>query len=334
MAVTIKDVAEKAHVSIASVSYVINNGPRNVSTKTREKVEKAIKEIGYSPNIVARTLKTSKTYNIGLLVTDLQDLFFSDLISGVQFEALNKNYNVFLCSSENDPDLEMHYIKQLEEQKVNGVIIAGSRLDQETLNSIAGKMNAVILSPYRIKNAIQFYIDDYSGGWMVGELLFSLGHRKIKFIDGSWIKGISHRLEGLSGFLSEKGIDTHELSGDKVFELTFENGMKAAEATMRKYPDTTALFCYNDVIAAGAIKACRNMGYEVPKDVSVVGFDNTKISEMVYPSLTSIDSNAREIGVLMAKMLISMLEDGVTGPDFIKLPLQIIPRESTGIVKG
>ena len=94
MAVTIRDVAKRAQVSIASVSYVINNGPRNVSEKTRLKVERAIRETGYSPNVVARSLKTAKTYNLGLLVTDLQDLFFSDLIGGVQFEALKHNYNV------------------------------------------------------------------------------------------------------------------------------------------------------------------------------------------------------------------------------------------------
>lgn len=333
MAVTIRDVAKRAQVSIASVSYVINNGPRNVSEKTRLKVERAIRETGYSPNVVARSLKTAKTYNLGLLVTDLQDLFFSDLIGGVQFEALKHNYNVFLCSSENDPELELHYIRQLEEQKVNGVIIAGSRLNQETLNSIAEKMKAVILSPYRIKNAVQFYLDDYSGGWMAGELLYSLGHRKIKFIDGSWIKGTSHRLEGLSDFITAKGLNAESLSGKKVMELTFEKGMEAASATLAEHPDTTALFCYNDEIAAGAVKACRALGYDVPGDISVIGFDNTKISEMTYPAMTTIDSNAREIGIRMTKTLISMLESRITAPEFIKLPLHLVIRESTGIVK-
>lgn len=333
MSVTIKEVAERAQVSIASVSYVINNGPRNVSARTREKVEKAIKETGYSPNVVARSLKTSKTHNIGLLVSDLQDLFFSELISGVQSEAISQNYNVFLCSSENDPELELHYIRQLEEQKVNGVIIAGSRLDRQTLNDIAKKMKAVILSPYRINNAVQFFLDDYSGGRMAGELLYSLGHRNIKFIDGSWIKETSHRLEGLSDFLKEKGVDVSDISGCKVQQLTFESGESAVEKTLKDHPETTALFCYNDEIAAGAIAACRKLGYGVPSDISIIGFDDTKIARLTNPTLTTIDSNAREIGMRMTMILISMLNDRITHPEFIKLPLKLAIRESTGKIK-
>lgn len=333
MAVTIRDVARKAQVSIASVSYVINNGPRNVSKETREKVEKAIKETGYSPNSVARSLKTSRTYNIGLLVTDLQDLFFTDLIGGVQYEALQHNYNVFLCSSENDPERELHYVRQLEAQNVNGVLIAGSRLDKETLNGIASKMKAVILSPHKINNATQFYLDDYEGGRLAGELFYSLGHRNIKFIDGSWMNGISHRLDGLADFMRNKGLDTSSLANINVTDLTFENGFKATERTLKSFPDTTAIFCYNDEIAAGAISACRHLGYSVPHDISIIGFDNTKISRMTSPSLTTIDSNAREIGINMTRALISMLEGNLREPRFIKLPLRLINRESTDSVR-
>ena len=169
MAVTIKDVAERAKVSTASVSYMINNGPRNVSEKTRAIIEKAIRETGYSPNAVARSLKTTRTYNLGLLITDIKDPFFLDLILGVQAEAIAHNYNVFLCSSQNDIELERHYIEQLRQQNVDGLIVAGSHLDQETLHTIATTTKTFILSPHKIQNAVQFFIDDYEGGRMVGE---------------------------------------------------------------------------------------------------------------------------------------------------------------------
>lgn len=329
MAVTIKEVAEKANVSIASVSYVINNGPRNVSKRTREKVEKAILETGYSPNAIARSLKTTKTYNLGLLITDIKDPFFLDLILGVQGEAIAHNYNVFLCCSQNDTDLELHYINQLRQQNVDGLIIAGSHLDQDTLREIARTTKTVILSPFKIENAIQFYIDDFEGGKLVGEYLIKKGHRNIHYIEASWMVNDSHRLDGLLSVLKANGIDTMDAIGAVSDSVTYEAGYKATTETLGKYPNTTALFCYNDLIATGALSACRDLGYKVPQDISIIGFDDTEVAKRSFPSLTTVNSNPEEIGTLMTRTMISVLENKKTEPEFIKLPVRLIERSSS-----
>lgn len=328
MAVTIKEVAERANVSIASVSYVINNGPRNVSKETRERVEKAILETGYSPNALARSLKTTKTFNIALLISDITDPFFMDLIRGVQKGTVTNGFNLFLCSSQNDIALEKHYIDQLKQQNVDGIIIAGSHLDSESLTQIAHQIKTVILSPNKIPNAFQFYLDDFEGGRLVGDYLLSKGHRKIKYIEGSWLSNDSHRLEGLKASLSESRIDTSELVGAES-EVSYEGGFCAAKKILKQYPDTTAIFCYNDLIASGAINACRELGYDVPKDISIIGFDDTYLSKQTYPSLSTVNSNPFEIGVQMTELMISVINGTVTVPDLRKLPLSFVERGSS-----
>lgn len=329
MAVTIKEVARRANVSIASVSYVINNGPRNVSAKTREKIEKAILETGYSPNAVARSLKTTKTYNLGLLITDIKDPFFLDLILGVQAEAISHKYNVFLCCSQNDRALELHYIEQLRQQNVDGLIIAGSHLDHETLRKIAETTKTVILSPLKIENAVQFFIDDYEGGKIVGEYLLSKGHRNIRYIEGSWMASDSHRLDGLRSVLESDGVDTSTIIGSVSNGVSYEAGYSATVETLKKYPNTTALFCYNDMIASGAIYACRELGYRVPEDISIVGFDDTEVSKRTFPTLTTVNSNPSMIGTQMTRIMISVLENKITEPELIKLPLKLVERNSS-----
>jgi LacI family transcriptional regulator len=331
MAVTIKEVAQRANVSIASVSYVINNGPRNVSSKTREKIEKAILETGYSPNAIARSLKTTKTYNLGLLITDIKDPFFLDLILGVQAEAISHNYNVFLCCSQNDTVLELHYIEQLRQQNVDGLIIAGSHLDHETLRKIAETTKTVILSPLKIENAVQFFIDDYEGGKIVGEYLLSKGHRNIRYIEGSWMASDSHRLDGLCSVLQSAGVDTSTIIGSVSNGVSYEAGYSATIETLKKYPDTTAIFCYNDLIASGAINACRELEYRIPEDISIVGFDDTEVSRRTFPTLTTVNSSPGTIGTQMTKIMISVLEKEITEPELIKLPLKLVERNSSSI---
>ncbi|NLO60157.1 MAG: LacI family transcriptional regulator [Spirochaetales bacterium] len=332
MAVTIKDVAERAKVSTASVSYMINNGPRNVSEKTRAKIEKAIRETGYSPNAVARSLKTTRTYNLGLLITDIKDPFFLDLILGVQAEAIAHNYNVFLCSSQNDIELERHYIEQLRQQNVDGLIVAGSHLDQETLHTIATTTKTIILSPHKIQNAVQFFIDDYEGGRMVGEYLLMKGHRKIRYIEGSWMASDSHRLDGLCSVLEDASVNTSNIVGAIANNVSYEAGFSATLEALGKYPDTTALFCYNDTIASGAINACRELGYRVPQDISIIGFDDTEVAKSIFPALTTVNTNSGEIGTQMTRVLISILSNKMLGPELIKLPLKLIERDSTSMV--
>lgn len=329
MPVTIKEVAEKANVSIASVSYVINNGPRKVSNPMRERIEKAIVETGYSPNAIARSLKTTKTYNLGLLITDIKDPFFLDLILGVQSEAIAHNYNVFLCCSQNDTDLELHYINQLRQQNVDGLIIAGSHLDQKTLREIAQTTKTVILSPLKIEKSIQFFLDDFEGGRLVGDYFIKKGHKKIHYIEASWMANDSHRLDGFLSALKDNGIDTENVVGAVSDCVSYEAGYRAASETLAKYPDTTALFCYNDLIASGALSACRDLGYKIPLDISIVGFDDTEVAKRSFPPLTTVNSNPGEIGTLMTRTMISVLENKKTEPEFIKLPVRLVERSSS-----
>lgn len=142
----------------------------------------------------------------------------------------------------------------------------------------------------------------------------------------------SHRLDGLCSVLEDASVNTSNIVGAIANNVSYEAGFSATLEALGKYPDTTALFCYNDTIASGAINACRELGYRVPQDISIIGFDDTEVAKSIFPALTTVNTNSGEIGTQMTRVLISILSNKMLGPELIKLPLKLIERDSTSMV--
>lgn len=328
MKVTAKDVAKAANVSVATVSYVINNGPRPVTEETRQKVLDVIDELGYRPNRLARSLTTGKTNALGIIIPDIRDPFFPDLISGAENVARDRGYSVFLCNANSDPKQEMFLIDLLTERQVDGLMIAGSRADQDELKTVIGNHNAVILTHSDIPGTGLFAIDSFDGGRQIGEYLINLGHRNIRFMEGNWSKSSSIRYEGLIQTMKAAGLPTDKVMASSVSEVSVENGRLATLELLEKDPDMTALVCFSDVLAFGVLQACHEAGKRVPEDLSIVGFNDLDEASRSNPPLTTVRVDRYELGYSMMKTLIDITEKKVHLKEHIHAPVQLITRAS------
>lgn len=328
MKVTRQDVAKLAGVSTATISYVINNGPRPVSEETRKRILDAIEQLNYKPNRLARGLTTGRTQSIGFIIPDISDPFFPELILGAESVARENGYNVFLCNANREPDLERHYVDILTERQIDGLIIAGSRLSKEELEDVARSGNAVILTPFVVPGAISYSLDDFKGGQQAGEYLISLGHRNIKFLEGAWRGSTGNRYRGLVSAMKEAGLDTQKVLVKPIESPTTESGRRSALTLFTKAPSTTAVVCYNDVLALGVLQACSETGRKVPDDLTVVGFDDIPEASRFYPRLTTLQINRHQLGVDMMKKLITCIEIDRLNEEHIIFPLQLVKRET------
>ncbi|MCG2769989.1 MAG: LacI family transcriptional regulator [Anaerolineae bacterium] len=327
MRVTLKDVAELAGVSTKTVSRVVNE-QGEISEGTRQRVQAAIEQLGYRPNRLARSLTTGKTHAVGIIIPDISEPFFPEVILGAEAVARDRGYSVFLCNANRDPHLELHYVDLLSERQVDGLMIAGSRLEEDALRAVSRGQSAVILTPYTVPNAVLFSIDDFDGGRQVGEYLISSGHRRIGFVEGTWSPSANNRYRGLASALEQRGISAEGLLVGSVFPVSVENGREAALELFERGDEVTALVCYNDLLALGVLQACAEVGKRVPEELSVVGFDDIPEAGRSSPPLTTFHFARYEIGVAMMGKLIDVIEDKFTGDKRIVIPGRLVERAS------
>jgi len=327
MRVTLKDVAKLAGVSAKTVSRVVND-QGEISDATRDRVLVAIEELGYRPNRLARSLTTGTTQSVGLIIPDISEPFFPELILGAESVARERGYNVFLCNANRDPELELRYVDLLTERQVDGLMIAGSRLEQEGLKTATQGRSVVILTPYVIPDALLFSIDDFEGGRQAGEYLVSLGHRRIGFIEGTWSRSAKYRSKGLAGAMESAGICSEKLVAGSVSPVCVESGREEALRVLREHPSLTALVCYNDVLALGVLQACAQVGKRVPDDLSVLGFDDIPESSRSAPPLTTVHFDRHHIGVAMMTKLIDVIEGKSDRDERVIIPGRLLVRQS------
>jgi LacI family transcriptional regulator len=326
--VTRKDVAKLAGVSTATVSYVINNGPRPVAQETREKVLRAIDQLGYRPNQLARSLTTGRTRTIGIIIPDISDPFFPQFILGAESVARECGYNVFLCNANRDPRSELSYIALLSERRIDGLIIAGSRLGEEDLRTVTREHNAVVLTPWMLPDAVLFCIDGFEGGLQIGEYLISLGHKRIRYLEGTWVWHASSRYQGLVCAMKDAGIATDHIIATSLSAVTVGTGRKATLQLLEQDPSITALVCYNDVLALGALQACAEVGRHVPEDLSVTGFDDISEASRSHPPLTTIRIDRYNLGTAMMRKLIDIIENASMIGERVMIAGHLVKRAS------
>jgi LacI family transcriptional regulator len=287
---------------------VINNGPRPVSDETRERVVQAIERLGYKPNRLARGLTTGRTHAVGIVIPDISDPFFPELILGAEGVARERGYSVFLCNANRNPELELGYVDLLVERQVDGFMIAGSRLEMEGLKTATDGYNVVILTPYEIPDAVLFSINDFEGGRQIGEYLLSLGHRRIRFVEGTWSGSARNRANGLIKALETAGLSTDDVIAASVSPVTIDEGRRAVVRLLKDDPTITALVCYNDVLALGVLQACAEIGKRVPEDLSVAGFDDIPEASRSQPPLTTFRIDRQDLGEAMMNRLLDIVE--------------------------
>ncbi len=311
---TIRDIAREAGVSLATVSRVINHMD-NVSDEARERVEAVIKRLGYNPNNAARSLATKKTNTIGVIVNNLHDPFFYDLIKGFEYGSRNTKYNVIFCSVlGGDVDMKERYIKYLINGIVDGVVLYGSYLsDVKVVDGLRySNVNYVM-----IENDIQglecnkLLIDNYGGAGKAVEYLVSMGHKNIAYICGNLNMRVS--VDRLNGYLDTMRKNNLNIADGYVQYSTagYESGYDIMKNIMRLENPPTAVFCNDDAIASKAVLAALDMGVRVPEDVSIMGFDNQRLLPDGYkgPDISSVAQPLYDIGRESIEILAKQLDD-------------------------
>lgn len=336
MAVTIKDIAKLANVSITTVSRVINNKSEGVSEETRNRILQLVKELGYQPNAIARGLVTKKTKTIGLIIPDISNPFFPDIARGVEDSAHIYGYNVFLCNTDDNLEKESEYINALKEKYVDGIIFTSSApSNYEHIMELIKSGVPVIMMDRRIESEDIYgvFIDNYEGGYLATKHLIDLGHRKIACITGPLnVRNARERLAGYKKGLLENGLEVDE---ELIFEGDYKinSGIVGTEKLLNNNKDITAIFACNDLMAYGAYETIRSYGYKIPDDISIVGFDDIQLSQILEPQLTTIRQPAYDMGLTAARMLIKLIEGKKLNKKIVTFKPQLIIRQSTGTVK-
>ena len=335
MAPTIKDVAQRAKVSTATVSLVLHNNKR-ITDVTRRKVIKAIQDLEYRPSSVARGLVLRQTHNIGFIVTDDHFLktepFYTHIFLGTEFEARGHKYYILLNTIPtvfNEQNCLPRFVK---EKNVDGVIIAG-KVPQEIINCLEPYHLPLVFVDYHPANGQHYavLIDNIEGGKIATDFLIDLGHRRIAFLGGDLDHpSIRDRFHGYQLALEEKKIPI-----DKKIIITSEKmtsrdaGIHAAQELLKNSKNITAVFACNDAMALGAIQLFKTQGLRIPEDISIIGFDNVEAGLTSDPPLTTINVPKIELGAQTMKVMVDILENRAKKSHKILVSVERVVRDST-----
>ena len=332
--VTISDVARQAGVSPATVSRVLNGG-YPVAKLTRASVERAVHDLGYVRNAHAQALRGTSTDVVGVIIHDVSDPYFSEIMAGVQEVAAANGTLVVLCDSLRKPDSELRYLEMLRGQRVAAVILAGGAIeDAAYLRALRRqarglkRQGAPIVMCGRYSISTDAVVPDNKGGAeLLTRHLLEHGHRRIAEIMGpAHLSTTSDRSEAHRRTLAGAGVEreaTLAVGGD----FTRDGGYEATRSLLRRGVDFTAIFAANDLMAVGALAALREAGLRVPEDISVVGYDDVPTVRDVVPGLTTIRVPMREMG---RRCMQIALAGGSRRPEVVILPVDLVERESVG----
>jgi LacI family transcriptional regulator len=333
---SISEVARLAGVSIATASRVVSQSDYPVSAQTRERVLDAARELDYVPNALARGLLKSQTPLVGVIVHDITDPYFAEIVRGVEDRAEGSGYLVITCSSERNAARESSYVKLLRQMRAAAIIFAGSGLDDPELNAELPKhldaMRAagaavVHLSPHSLGKP-EIGVDNVGGIVAMIEALVGLGHRRIAFLAGPAALYVARdRLDGYRRGLDEAGITWDErLVVNTGF--TPEAGARGVDVLLGGAAGFTAVCCANDLLALGALQRLHELGIGVPAQVSVAGFDDISVAPMTAPSLSTVRLPLRELGRRGFEYADAVLHGDPPEPSV--MPTEVVLRDSTG----
>ena len=331
MPVTMRDVAQKAGVSIKTVSRVVNN-QGELAESTRQRVLSVIEALGYRPNRVARGLVTQRTYSIGLVVSDITNPFFPEVARGAQDIAWANGYNVFLCNTDGDPDQERATLQSLADHAVDGIIVYPSYDSKERLIAFADYYHPIVVINlfFEHPGVSHLLVDNYQGAKLAVDYLRAKGHTAIGMLTGVQ-DPTPDRVRRIQGFQETLAASDIQVVNDWIVpsrDPTFECGYEAARKLLTTYPQITAVFAYNDLLALGAIRACHDLGRVVPTSCAIIGYDDILWAETATPALTSVRVDKYDLGRQAMTRLLAMLDAPETTFQPIHLDVELVLRES------
>jgi LacI family transcriptional regulator len=346
MPVTIADVARRAGVSTATVSRVLA-GLGGARPATRARIEAAARELGYRPSAIARSLKSRTTKTFGLIVTNIENPYFPQLVRAVEDAARLDGYALLLCNAADDPDRESFYLDLLVDRRTDGVIIAASSLGERHRAWLREARLPIVLvnTLARGVRLPSVTSDNRDGGLVAAAHLIGLGHRRLGVLTaGHRNADAPLRLAGIQDAMRRAGLDPDGLA-IVVGEPGVIGGETAMSEMLADHPDVTGVIAYNDLMAIGALRSVRAGGGQVPRDISVVGFDDVDLAAYVEPPLTTIVQSTAELGRLAVRQLLDRLQNGSSdgdGPNAargraatrIVVPIRLEVRGSTGPPPG
>ncbi|WP_160720650.1 LacI family DNA-binding transcriptional regulator [Bacillus sp. USDA818B3_A] len=308
---TINDIARIAGVSRQTISRVLNNKPE-VNESTRKHVQRIIEKHGFRPSLQARSMVTRQTNMVAVLLPDIANPFFGEIVRGIERTLRANNLNVFLMTTEEDAGLENSYIQLSQNYNVDGMILCSPRLDEPNLRRIIPKISPVVLLNREVDTdgVACVFVDAYYGGYTSAKFLIEQGHTKIGIIVGPPRAYSSmQRLEGYKKALQDFNIP---LEGDLIKQVEADNkGVhQIAEQLIKK--QVTAITTYNDLAAAHVLQTCTDLNLKVPDDMSVIGFDGIEMTHFMNPTLTTMSLPLFEMGQTIANILIKMIKGNET----------------------
>jgi LacI family transcriptional regulator len=331
----IKDVAREAGVSTATVSHVINN-TRFVSEETRQKVMRAIELCNYYPNAHARSLASGRSHTLGLLISDIVNPFFPELVKSMETAAFEHGYEVVLSNTNYDAARTSDYVRRMIERKVAGVALMTSELDLALIDELARREVSVVFLDLGLAGPHMSNINiDYGVG--IDEAvrhLVSLGHQSISFINGpAQLRSASRRLEA---FYDSRARHLPDAPPGKVYESDFrlEGGRHAARTMLDARELPTAVMVANDMMALGAMQEFHSAGLSIPQDISIIGFDDIAFVSLAEPSLTTVCLPREEVGRSAVEALMQMIEHPDRAGVEIDISTHLVIRDSTGRAAG
>lgn len=306
--ITLKMVAERAGVSVNTVSRAINNKP-DINEETKKRILKVAQELGYVRNDTAVALRTKKTGTIGVVIADNRNPFYAEVLNGMEVAAREKNYHIILANTQRDYQKEEEAINLLLAKRVDGLLITPVQdRDDDIKNLIDANIPFVVVGrDFENIEVDAVYNDEVKGGFLATEYLIKKGHKRIALINGFLYKSPARgRLEGYKRALKEYGILFDDALVN-VGDIDVKDGYERTKQLFEKGLDFTAIFAYNDMMAFGAMQAIREKGLKIPEDIGLVGYDDIPFSSLISPALTTIRLKKQNLGVQSVKLLLSRI---------------------------
>lgn len=328
--VTIKDVAKRAGVSTSTVSRALS-GKIPVDEATKEKVMKAVKELDYRPNVLAKGLKEGKTNTIGLVIPNIRNPIFPAVARGVEDEARKTGFTVVLCNTDEDLRVEQDYVDKLQKRWVDGFIFATAQKNSDHILEMKKKGFPVVLLVRQMEDKVDAVItDNLKGAYDAVSYLLKIGHQKIALINGDLNLPLYYeRYEGYKKALCDANM---AIDGNMIVDgvSEYRDSYRAMTALLGKGICPDAVFATSDPKAIGAIRAIKDYGLRVPEDISVIGFDNLEMSSLLDPPLTTVAQPLYEMGKIAANKLIRLINSSQnTKPAIDVIGTELIIRKST-----
>lgn len=334
--ITMVDVAKKANVSIATVSNVLNN-TRHVSEKLKKKVYDAVQEMNYTPNYWAQSIRKQSGNTLGMIIPNIGNDFYSEVVRGVQDTAFSAGYSVILCNTENNPERWNIYADMLYSKRFDGVVMTGAWLQTQEARDFMIKKGipiAMINFETEAESIDIVGTSRYLGGVRAAEYLLSLGHREIAVFEGRKlykVPAVFDVIQGVKDALAQENLSP--FAHLVCTEFSMESGYHAMQQLFSTKQLPSTIFCENDLIALGAIRAMKDAGLRIPEDMSIMGFDDIEFAKYAVPNLTSVRVERYRLGQLAVEMILDRIQNPAIEKKRMILVPEIIIRESTAVCK-